>query len=248
MNAVFATIILGAGFVFVSGHASTKEISTAPAQPDAHRLKTGEFTYRDSIHGKQLGTSKITIEKAAAGSNYDFAAETIGYGDQQWESVATPSFEPVSAKLSFGKPGARSPEFDITYTNRRVTGFVVSRPHSQTGARRSVDALVPAGTVDQRIDWATVLASDLKPGAQFHFSVYDPGIGISAALAQIGPLEEVHVPAGPFSVFKITYRIAKATGTEQYVVFASEDRPRVLVREDFPDGTVSELAETPGHP
>jgi hypothetical protein len=242
MNAVFATIILGAVFVFLSG-----QDSTAPAQPDAHRLKTGEFTYRDSSHGKQLGTSRITIEKAATESNYDFAAETIGYGDQQWESVATSTFEPISAKLSFGPPASRSPEFDLTYTHRRVTGFVVSRPHSQTGVRRSVDALIPAGTVDQRIDWATVLASDLKPGAQFHFSVYDPGIGISPVLAQVGPLEEVHVPAGSFSVFRITYRVEKATGAEQYVVFASEDRPRVMVREDFPDGTVSELAETPDH-
>ena len=245
MNAAFTTIIFAAGLLFVAGRGSTQELFTSPARPDGHRLKTGQFLYRDSSEGKQLGTSRIAIQLTAAGGNYDFSAETIGYGDQQWESIATPSFAPLSAKLSFGKAKNSSPAFDLTYVPGRVTGFVVTHSHSNPGSgmRRAVDAFVPADTVDQRIDWATVLANDLQPGGRFQFSVYDPGIGVSHVLAQVGPLEGIHVPAGFFHVFRITYRVSKATGTEQYVVFASESLPRVMVREDFPDGTRSELAE-----
>jgi hypothetical protein len=245
MNAAFTTIILGAGFLFLAGQGLTQELSIAPARPDGHRLRTGQFIYRDSSNGKQLGTSRIAIELTAVGGNYDFSAETIGYGDQQWESIATPSFAPLSAKLSFGKAENSSPAFDLTYVPGRVTGFMVTHTHSkpESGMKRAVDAFVPADTVDQRIDWATVLANDLQPGGRFQFSVYDPGIGVSHVLAQVGPLERIHVPAGFFHVFRITYRVDKATGTEQYVVFASQSLPRVMVREDFPDGTRSELAE-----
>ena len=241
MNTVFTAIILGAGFL--SGQASTKEISTIPARPDAHRLRTGQFVYRDSTNGKKVGTSRITIETTAAGGDYDFSAETIGDSDQQWESIATSSFVPLSAKLSFGKAANSSPAFDLRYTLGRVSGYAVNRTGPNLRSRRSVDAFVSADTVDQRIDWATVLASDLQPGGHFQFSVYDPGTGISHVLAQVGPLERLHVPAGFFNVFRITYCVNKATGAEKYIVFASEHLPRVMVREDFPDGTSSELVE-----
>jgi hypothetical protein len=113
--------------------------------------------------------------------------------------------------------------------------------------KRPVDAFLSAGTVDQRIDWATVLGSDLHPGRQFGFSVCDPNIGTSRVYAQAGALEQIHVRAGSYKVFRIAYRVEKATGADHYTVFASEHRPRVLVREDFPDSTVNELVETTKH-
>src|ERR1700693_285892 len=84
-NAVLTAIILGAGFVFASGQAPTSEIIVVPARADAHRLRTGRFIYRDSNRRKQLGTSRIIIEKSAIAGDYAFSAETIGYLDQQWE-------------------------------------------------------------------------------------------------------------------------------------------------------------------
>jgi hypothetical protein len=42
-------------------------------------------------------------------------------------------------------------------------------------------------------------------------------------------------------VLALTYRVEKSTGAEQYIVYAAESLPRSMVREDFPDGTVSEL-------
>jgi hypothetical protein len=102
---------------------------------------------------------------------------------------------------------------------------------------------VPPDVVDQRIDWATVLAGDLKPGSEFRFEVYDPWIGISKAIAKVGPVEQVQVPAGTFAAYRVTYRIEKSTGAETYQVLASEAIPRMMVREDFPDGARSELIQ-----
>jgi hypothetical protein len=241
-------VVLSAGVLFSTGHGSAAEIPYDTAQPDAHRLQTGQFDYRDTSDGKPLGMSRIVIEKAGGGKEYDFSAETLGYGDQQWESIATPSFVPISARLSYGKAGHRSPSFDLRYTAGKVSGFAVNHARSENAMSHSVDAPISLDTVDQRIDWATVLASDLKPGVHFRFSVYDPAIGVSPVFAQVGPIEEVRVPAGVFRAFRIGYRVEKATGTERYIVFASEQRPRVMVREDFPDGTVSELLMAQPHP
>jgi hypothetical protein len=241
MKTAVTAIVLSAGFLFSPSHSSTTETPYALARPDAHRLKTGQFDYRDTNDGKSLGTSRISIEKIGAGEEYNFSAETIGYGDQQWESIATSSFAPVSAKLSFGKTGNRSPSFDLKYAAGRVSGFSVSHASSKEAIRHTIAARISPDTVDQRIDWATVLATDLKPGAHFRFSVYDPAIGISPVLAQVSPVEQVHVPAGVFNAFRIEYRVEKATGTERYIVFANEQLPRVMLREDFPDGTISEL-------
>jgi len=178
-------IVLSAGLLFSPGHSSTAEMPYAPARPDARRLKTGQFDYRDTNDGKPLGTSRISIEKIGTDEEYNFSAETIGYGDQQWESIATSSFAPISARLSFGKAGNRSPSFDLKYAAGRVSGFAVSHARSEAAIRHTVDARITLDTVDQRIDWATVLASDLKPGARFRFSVYDPAIGISRSLRRL---------------------------------------------------------------
>jgi hypothetical protein len=240
MNAAISFILLGA-LLASSTQTPTKEI-VPPATPDAHRLMTGQFLYQDSSNGKELGTSSIRIEKDATTGNYRFSVETNGFADQQWEAVATPSFVPLSARLSFGKAPNRLPYFDIAYASGKVTGSLATRTHSVLGPSHPVDAVISPGTVDQRIDWATVLASDLQPGRQFQFSVYDPAIGSSSVLATVGPLEEVRVPAGAFQIFRITSRVQKATGAEQYVVFATKTLPRVMVREDFPDGTITELA------
>lgn len=92
------------------------------------------------------------------------------------------------------------------------------------------------------------MASDLAPGRAFHFSVFDPSIGVSPVDVTVGQVHRLTVLAGTFDVYPITYRIAKATGTEQYQLLATRDVPRMLVREIFPDGVITDLAEiaTPG--
>jgi hypothetical protein len=44
-------------------------------------------------------------------------------------------------------------------------------------------------------------------------------------------------------ITRVIYRSEKAGGTEQYQVLARRDHPRIMVREEFPNGTVDELIE-----
>jgi len=211
---------------------------------DAHRLKTGQFTYRMSDRGVPAGTGMITIREAEPLGNYDFSAEFDGFGGQQWEAIATSAFDPVFATLSAGKPGAVVPIFRLEYASGKVKGFVMNRKGPEAGTQRRIDDAVPVNTVDQRIDWAAVLSYPLSSGKRFEFNVYDPSIGISQVMVSVGKLERIQVPVGTFDAYRVTYTIKKATGTEQYQVLATRDLPRILVREEFPDGVVSDLIAT----
>ena len=140
---------------------------------------------------------------------------------------------------------ARQP--DGRYRGDRVSGTRHLR-QSTGAAPVAVDDAVEAGVIDQRIDWASVMARKLEVGLKFTFQVYDPAIATSVGVAMVENGGRVHVPAGDFDTFKITYRIGKKSGLEQYVVFASKTVPRIMVREDFPDGVSSKLemvASTP---
>ena len=251
MKRITAIVVLGASLFLL---AKMTALSSSPKTvthfgPDAHRLRTGHFGYRSLDHGKSAGSGETTIRRLANSPNYDFSAvfdfpaESSGFRSQRWNTIASPALEPVSATLSFVDSAGSTPVFDIKYASGRVTGFAVSRKGADSGTKRWVDAALPANTVDQRIDWAAVLASDLEPGQKFEFNVYDPGMGISRVTAQVGSLERVQVPAGSFDAYKVIYRIEEAGGTEQYQVLASRETPRVLVREEFPNGSVDELTK-----
>jgi hypothetical protein len=205
---------------------------------DAHRLRTGRFVFHELDHGREIGQGRVTIRRLTGPERYEFSADITGAADQRWTAVTTPAFVPLSAAIAFGPDTvANQRRFSLTYAAGRVTGFVVR------GARRSIDTVVPSGIVDQRIDWAAVMASDLAPGRELRFSVYDPDLGVSPVIATVGPVERVEVPAGTFNAYRITYRIAKLTGTVEYQLLATRAVPRMMVREIFPDSVISDLSE-----
>jgi hypothetical protein len=222
---------------------SAADSGSARTQIDARRLQTGEFIYRDSAKDKVLGESSISIRLGENDSNYRFSAETRGYADQRWESVASPTLAPVSAQLSFGKGSDRPTAFQLSYSTDKVTGFSVARRSTEPGARVAVNASIDTNTVDQRIDWAAVMAFDFHKGSRFSFNVYDPATGSSEVRARVSPRRRIEVPAGSFHVLAITYWVKKSTGAERYIVYATTSLPRFMVREDFPDGTSSELVK-----
>jgi hypothetical protein len=211
---------------------------------DARRLKTGTFVYRDREGSKDLGRSQISIEEIPSSGNFRFSNVVTGKFSQRWVAVTSSTLDPVSASLSFGE-GDGSPAFDLTYSSGRVRGFVVDRKGPTAGTSRSVNAVVPADIVDQRVDWAAVSASGLQPNREFEFDVYDPSLGISHVLARVGQVQSIRVPVGEFETYPVTYRIEKRTGNETYKVFVSKDEPRMLIREEFPDGAVTDLSRRP---
>jgi hypothetical protein len=212
-----------------------------PVQFDASRLRTGTFVYRDVRGDQEIGRGEISVKKLPGTENFSFSDLETGEFSQRWTAITTTSFHPISAKLSFNEG---LPVFELTYTTDRVTGFLVKSKGPGAGSRRSIDDKVPGDIVDQRVDWAAVSASNLEPGREFEFDVYDPSLGVSHVVVRAGAAQSITVPAGRFKVFRATYEINKRTGVEKYQVFVTTAEPRMLVREEFPDGTASDLVST----
>jgi hypothetical protein len=209
------------------------------AAPEADRLMLGEFEYLDTLNGSKVGGSRIRVARSSNG-NYQFNNEVTGEADQAWTARCAKDFAPQMAQLSFGTPDGRKPLFELNYEPGRVKGFFMQRQGAER-VRVAVDAAVSKGIIDQRIDWAAVMAASNQVGQRFSFEVYDPGIGTSLATAVVQRGPQLPLRGSPVPTLKIVYRINKSSGAETYVVFASEKLPRIMLREDFPDGTRSEL-------
>jgi hypothetical protein len=234
--------VLGTGVAFAQNR-------PADFGSDATRLKTGIFTYQDRNHdgGSVVGSSRILIKRLGNEGDVEFSnlatftSDFRGFHSQRWTTVASSRFQPKSADLSFLKGNEVAPIFDITYQAGRAKGFLVSGSTNDASKKSYVDDPIPADTIDQRIDWAAVTANELDIGRHFEFNVYDPKTGISHVQADVGDLSDVHVPAGDFAAYAIDYRIHKANGVEHFRVFASKEVPRFMVREEFPNGVVTDL-------
>jgi hypothetical protein len=216
--------------------------SSSPAQRplafDAGRLQTGQFLYRTLVDGKESGSSQIRIRRTAP-DTFLFTNRVEGVFSQSWEAVASRSLAPISAKLVTGSGKDARTVFELSYGGGRVSGYATS---SKDPGRRTVDEAVAADTVDQRIDWAAVMAvKELTPGSRCAFHVYDPGTGHSSVEALVLGPATIVVPAGTFETTRIEYRIDKKRGSETYVVFVRSELPRFLVKETFPNGAETEL-------
>jgi hypothetical protein len=213
-----------------------------PARPDfdAGRLAPGTFRYRNTVEGRDAGASEIRIRRSGA-SDFVFTNRVAGAFAQSWEAIAARDFAPRSARLTMGEGKDARDVFELLYRGGRVTGFARSPGNP---ARRAVDESVAADTVDQRIDWAAVMSlPELVPGAAHVFHVYDPGTGHSRITARVLGVATIAVPAGRFVAARLEYRIEKNRGTETYELFAAKDVPRLLVKERFPNGSLTELVE-----
>jgi hypothetical protein len=229
--------------------ADADKSNNMPFVRDARRLKQGTFSYHDLDHGKEVGTSSISIRRLRDTGNYlfsneaAFAADFSGFRSQRWQANARMNFEPISASLEFVGDAKSSPVFELHYAAGRVRGFVVERNTSAPPARRPVDDPILENTVDQRIDWAAAISGPLKAGWQAEFSVYDPSTGVSRVVERVATLESIKTPAGVFPAMRITYEVEKRGKLERYVVFATQKVPRMMIREDFPNGVITELVK-----
>jgi hypothetical protein len=233
MQYVFLSVALFA--LSVSG--STAHSTSIGSRPNAEQLKTGRFLYRTLINGKDAGASEISIFKLGP-DRFMFANHVSGAFAQQWEAVATAMFVPVSAKLAFDEGGKLRPQFELNYREGSATGWRMER---STANKIEVDVKVLPDTVDQRIDWATAISQELVPGHEFSFSVFDPVTQIIHVTGRVVGPETVNVPAGTFAAIRIAYRMEKPEHNETYQVLTNSKGPRILLKEEFPDGAVTEL-------
>ena len=227
----FAVLLASTAVGFLLG----ASLENSSGSSDAGRLRAGRFEYRTLKAGSEIAKFTVTVEKLGNG-NFRFTGEASGF-NQKWESIATRLFQPISAMLRMQRKDGKMYSMNLKYERGRVTGS----QGKESATAESIDSQVPPGTVDQRIDWASALARRLEIGNKFAFTVYDPATGVSRVTGEVAQAERVEVPAGTFDTIRVVYQIAKSKGTERYEVLASKSEPRLMIREDFPDGTTSEL-------
>ena len=151
---------------------------------EANRLQLGTFRYSDSSNGQVVGESRIRIQRAEGGREYIFSNVVEGASDQHWKAVITSTFRPISAELTFGGDGEQHKAFDLSYSRNCVSGVAATRDHNHFIDRR-IGEEIAVDTVDQRIDWAAVMAlKSYEESETFTFHVYDTRMGTRESLPQ----------------------------------------------------------------
>ena len=219
----------------------TAPVQDRPVAFDATRLREGRFTYNLVFKGQQLGVFVISVRHRAR-DEWRFVADGAG---QHWEAIATRMMVPRRASLSMPRRGGRY-TMTVLYADRIATGNERETPASAAPVDRRTRALIIRQTVDQRIDWAAILASGLRPGERLGFDVYDPATGSShvTAYAESGPI--VGSPIGRMPTTRLHYRICKGgqpDEPEDYIVHTTLRAPYVMLREDMRSDLVSTLTK-----
>ena len=208
-------------------------VSAADVAFDASRLREGRFTYQLSIKGKPLGNAVIEIRRQPSGDyRISFDSNDI---DQRWSSQMTRAFLPLAAELQM--PGKTEPyRMSIRYAGAEVSGT-----ESRGASARQVAAKLEGQVVDQRVDWAAMMAAQFPEGGRIEFRVFDPSTSMSPLLGSTASAEPIASVLGTSDVIRLDYTIRKADHTESYSVFATREIPRVMIREDMPNELVSVL-------
>ena len=234
-------IVMAAGFEHGLSHEGERSAATTN-QFDAGRLKTGTFTYRDTVDGKagSLSTSTITL---MPDGHYRFTADFPAF-DQSWNTVTTRAMAPLQTTLKMRTRDGRHYQMDLAYAGQHVTGEAVTSASADgklPGSDQSVTADILDDTVDQRVDWATVMTADAQPGHAFDFKVYDAKTGVSRVSCTVSDAGRMQTALGTVHAIRLKYTVYKASGTEVYTVYTSEAFPRAMLQEDLPGGLVTTL-------
>ena len=200
---------------------------------DAAGLREGKFTYQLSIEGKPLGVAIIEIRNAGKDEcTVTFSSKDI---DQSWRSSFGPRLTPLAATLDM--PKGESPySMSLRYSGKGVSGT-----ESAKGSSKPVAATFDRQVIDQRVDWAAMMAAEIPNGKSVEFAVYDPGTGLSRLVGSAAESKPVGGVLGDLPTTRLDYTIHKEDHTESYSVYATKSKPRIMLREEMPGGLLSVL-------
>jgi hypothetical protein len=232
------------GFVVAACAGGARPSGHDGARPpfDAERVRLGRFHYENTMEGKSAGSSTISVARAAP-DRFRFRNEVVGTFRQTWECESNRALEPAQVTLGFGERDDRGRRMRLLYRGSQVSGTATHVDKTGAEVTESVSSTIPTDIVDQRVDWAALMSAPLAVGQRHSFSVYDPWSGLSRVDARVEAGGQTRVPAGAFDTFLVVYRIDDPVrGAHEFRAWVSEATPRFLVRELFPNGSVTELA------
>lgn len=207
--------------------------STAHPVLDAAALREGKFTYQLSVNNDVIGLATIEVRSTNTGE-YRITLESEDV-EQHWSSSFKRDFEPVTADLVMSS-GDSLYRLTIAYSKRGATGTDTTK-----GKATPFTATFDERVVDQRVDWAAMMAAVVPDSSKVQFHVFDPSTSTSRLTGTSTDVQPLHSVLGSAPTVRLDYTIEKESHTEKYSVFATKPHPRVMLREEMPGNLVSVL-------
>ena len=230
MKTAAAIALVWVGAACASDFARADE--ALPPAFDAAKLRKGRFTYKVTQNGKDLGQATIEIRRQRSGEyRIRFDSKDVA---QSWSSTFDAQFKPIDAELHM--PARKEPY----HMSLRYSATEVSGEETRGKAKAPVSAQIAGQVVDQRVDWAAMMAADISERGLI-FRVYDPGSAFSDLVGMQQKTEPFDSVLGRQPAILLRYTIQKKDHAENYLLYATESLPRVMLREDMPNGLVAEL-------
>jgi hypothetical protein len=204
-----------------------------PIDFDAKALRQGKFTYRLSVKDKTIGTAIIEIRATEDGQyNISYTSKDI---QQSWSSSLDRWFNPLAAKLDMFN---KNPPYSMSmlYSKDGASGTEVAK-----GSAKPFALTFHTQVIDQRVDWAAMMAAGFPKGGEIEFQVFDPSTSLSRLVGTRVESSPLHSVLGDLPTVRLNYTIFKRRQTESYSVFATKACPRVLLREEMPRDLVAVL-------
>lgn len=200
---------------------------------DARTLRQGRFTYRISADGEALGVAIIEV-RATQDGRYSIVLDGGDIG-QHWRAEFSRDFTPQSATLEMSDASAPY-SMQIQYAAHGASGT-----QSRAGKRESFMAKFEGQVIDQRVDWAAMMAATIPAGGEIEFQVFDPDTHLSRLTGSRVATAPVTSVLGSVPAIRLDYTIYKGEHIETYSVYATRQRPHLMLREDMPNGLSIEL-------
>jgi hypothetical protein len=202
----------------------------------ANTLRQGRFVYRETSANGDTGTFTLEIRRLGGGT-WQFTGDGSG---QHWEAVTDSAFAPRRSELSITRHG-RPYGFQLKYAGDSIHTIEMSFDSAGNVVKKHGSTTIAGTTIDQRIDWASLMSSDLAAGESTNYRVFDLSTGSSELFATASAGPTLPGPGGPRPTVKLDYTICKMGKPESYAVYATTELPRVMLREDLRGNVVSEL-------
>ena len=195
---------------------------------DASQLEAGTDSFQITVQGNPMG--RLVTELSKSGDTLVYT-ETMSLAAVGISQATTLRFDATTlATLTVeqnGQFGGQASEIQLTYSDGRVAG------HTQTpqpgGAPKvvDIDTTVVSGTIDLNAVQFLLPTLPLAEGASWTLNAFDASTGAMRQVKlKVAGVEDVTVPAGTFS----TFRIDGDTGGQSFVFYVSREAPRRLIK------------------
>ncbi|MDQ3555631.1 MAG: insulinase family protein, partial [Gemmatimonadota bacterium] len=211
--------------------AADLEVRASTERFDGSRLQPSTLTYAFNVQGNALGTLTTTLVRE--GQAWLATSVLQGPITQRSEARFSGDLRPISAQQSTSQGGVQM-ESELGFADGRVTGSATLP--AQMGGDRTFDAEVPAGTVLEGMEQYLLATADLEAGKTITLPVFSAQSGGAGARSfRVAGTEQVVVPAGTFTAFRV-----EATGGQiPMTLFLRQESPHILLKQEFAGQPVS---------